>query len=58
MNYQEKMKLKNEIRLSIYTQLIESVMENVEDYETLPSSIKLQLIIAMRNSMYLVPTVD
>tara|TARA_E500000305_G_C3949518_1_gene201485 strand:- start:516 stop:674 length:159 start_codon:yes stop_codon:yes gene_type:complete len=52
------MKLKNEIRLSIYTQLIESVMENVEDYETLPSSIKLQLNIAMRKSMYLVPTVD
>ena len=51
MNYQEKMKLKNEIRLSIYTQLIESVMENVEDYETLPSSIKLQLNIAMRKSM-------
>ena len=58
MTYKEKVKLKNEARLSIYNQIIGDIMENVEDYESLPAKIKLQLSFAMKKSRNLVSIID
>ena len=58
MTYEEKVKLKNEARLSIYNQIIGDIMENVEDYESLPAKIKLQLSFAMKKSRNLVSIID
>ena len=58
MTYEEKIKLKNEARLSIYNQIIGDIMENVEDYESLPAKIKLQLSFAMKKSRNLVSIID
>ena len=58
MNYQEKKKLKDEIRLSVYNNLIEEIMTHTDNYDELPPSIKLQLNIAMRKSKYIVKNVD
>jgi|LULO01.1.fsa_nt_gb hypothetical protein len=58
MTYEEKIKLKNEARLSIYNQIIGDIMENVEDYESLPAKVKLQLSFAMKKSRNLVSIID
>ena len=58
MNYQEKKKLKNEITIAIYNNLIHDIMSGVDSYDDLPASIKLQLNIAMRKSKYIVKNVD
>jgi hypothetical protein len=58
MNYQEKKKLKDEITIAIYNNLIQDIMSNVDNYDDLPASIKLQLNIAMRKSKYIVDNVD
>ena len=58
MNYEEKKRLKNEIRLAIYNNLIHDIMSGVDNYDDLPASIKLQLNIAMRKSKYIVKNVD
>ena len=58
MTYEEKVKLKNEARLSIYNQIIGDIMENVEDYESLPAKVKVQLSFAMKKSRILVSIID
>lgn len=58
MTYEEKVKLKNEARLSIYNQIIGDIMENVEDYESLPAKVKVQLSFAMKKSRNLVSIID
>ena len=58
MTYEEKVKLKNEARLSIYNQIIGDIMENVEDYESLPAKVKVQLSFAKKKSRNLVSIID
>ena len=58
MTYEEKVKLKNEERLSIYNQIKGDIMENVEDYESLPAKVKVQLSFAMKKSRNLVSIID
>ena len=50
MNYKEKQKLKNEIKLSVYNHLIDSIMSGIDDYEKLSPVLKLQVNIIMRHS--------
>ena len=50
MNRKEKQKLKDEIKLSVYNQLIESIMSEVDSYEDLSKNLKLQVHIIMRHS--------
>ena len=50
MNHREKQKLKNEIKLSVYNHLIDSIMSGIDDYEKLSPTLKLQINIIMRHS--------
>ena len=50
MNYREKQKLKNEIKLSVYYHLIDSIMSGIDNYEKLSPTLKLQINIIMRHS--------
>ena len=50
MNHKEKQKFKNEIKLSIYNQLIESIMSEVNEYEDLSKRLQLKVHIIMRHS--------
>ena len=50
MTYKERQKLKNEIKLSVYNHLIDSIMSGIDDYEKLSPTLKLQINIIMRHS--------
>ena len=47
---QLRQKLKNEIKMSVYNYIIETIMSTVTDYEDLSPALKLQLSIIIRQS--------
>lgn len=56
MNQNERNKrreLKNEIKMSVYNYIIETIMSSVSDYEDLSPGLKLQLTIVVKQSSYI-----